>query len=428
MAREMRIRRPNRGGEELPCRENGGMTLIAMAPGRVEKEPWVVGFGREGTARGARARALPSEARMYRALVERDSEFEGVFIAGVKTTGIFCRPTCPGKKPKRENVEFFPDTAAAIFAGYRACRRCLPLDAVKARPALVDSLMKLVERSKPERIGDADLRKLGIDPGTARRAFLKHCDMTFQAYQRARRMGEAFIELRGKGRAIARCEKMNTAAAERAKANAGYESESGFRAAFAKVFGVTPAGASEKSRLVSKWMESPLGPMVAVANDDGLCLLEFCDRRALERELRDIRSRFDGAVVPGTNEHLESIERELKHYFTGKSLEFSTKVVIAGSPFQEKVWRALCEIPVGETRSYGQLAKKVGSPGGSRAIGKANGDNRLAIIVPCHRVIRSDGSVCGYGGGVWRKEWLLRHEGAKQADSLWDEQLEPASR
>lgn len=398
------------------------MTLIAAStPARAEKEPGV-GFGREGKPGAATARTLPSESRMYRALLERDSEFEGVFIVGVKTTGIFCRPTCGAKKPKRENVEFFPDAGGAMFAGYRACMKCLPLDAVRARPALVDSLMKLVARSKPERIGDADLRALGVDPGTARRAFLRHCGMTFQAFQRASRMGEAFVELRASARAGGKGRRamVNTLTTERARASAGYGSESGFRAAFAKVFGTSPTGAAEKSRLLSKWMETPLGPMVAVASDEGLCLLEFCDRRALECELRDIRERFDGAVVPGTNEHLESIERELQAYFAGKSLEFRTKTVLAGSPFQEKVWRALCEIPAGKTWSYGQLAKHVGSPGASRAVGKANGDNRLAIIVPCHRVIRGDGSVCGYGGGVWRKEWLLKHEGARATASLFE--------
>lgn len=403
-----RIRRLKRGGGGRLSRKHTGMTLLASrASSRIEI-PGPVGFGRSDATGKAPARALPPDDRMYRALVERDSEFEGVFVVGVKTTGIFCRPTCGAKKPKRENVEFFADTGGAMFAGYRACKKCTPLDAARARPELVRSLVKLVERRKPERVGDAELRTLGVDPGTARRAFLKHFGMTFQAYQRAQRMGEAFVELRKDGR---RPEKTTMIKAERAKTTAGYESESGFRAAFARVFGITPGGASEKSRMVSKWLDTPLGPMVAVASEEGLCLLEFCDRRALEREIGDIRRKFDGAVVPGTNEHIESIERELKDYFAGKTLEFRTKVVIAGSPFQEKVWRALCEIPVGETRSYGQLAKRVGSPGGSRAIGKANGDNRLAIIVPCHRVIRGDGSVCGYGGGVWRKEWLLRHEG-----------------
>jgi len=191
---------------------------------------------------------------------------------------------------------------------------------------------------------------------------------------------------------------------------AGYESFSGFGAAFAGIFGKPPSSAGAVEHLVADWMETPLGPMVAVASDEGLCLLEFCDRRALEREVEWVRSHWKAVIVPGSNAPIKRIRAELAEYFEGARSRFQTPVVLRGSEFQVAVWRALLAIPPGETRSYAQIAKAVGRPGAVRAVGRANGDNRLAIIVPCHRVIRSDGTMCGYGGGIWRKKHLLEHE------------------
>lgn len=341
---------------------------------------------------------MPSADRMYRALVERDSAFRGVFIVGVKTTGICCRVGCPARTPNRENCEFFPSVADALIAGYRPCLRCRPLDKAASPPPNVDRLMALVEQDPGSRVTDARLREIGIEPTTARRQFLRHCGMTFHAYQRARRMGMALADLR-EHKSVARAMDV-----------AGYESFSGFGEAFTGIFGASPSGARGVRHLVADWKETPLGPMVAVANDDGLCLLEFCDRRALEREVKWVHRHWKAAILPGRNDHIESVWRELEEYFDGSRTTFQTPVVLLGSDFTVRVWRALLEIPAGETRSYAQIAEAAGSPGAVRAVGRANGSNRIAIVVPCHRVIRSDGSLCGYGGGVWRKHRLLDHE------------------
>jgi len=162
--------------------------------------------------------------------------------------------------------------------------------------------------------------------------------------------------------------------------------------------------------LMGRWLETPLGPMLAVVSDAGLVMLEFVDRRALETELVDIRRMFSSAIVPGDHPLLDRVGVQLDEYFAGTRVDFDLPLDPRGSDFERRVWRALCDIPFGETTTYVAVARTVGSPSSSRAIGRANGRNRIAIVVPCHRVIRSDGALCGYGGGLWRKEWLIAHE------------------
>ena len=222
--------------------------------------------------------------------------------------------------------------------------------------------------------------------------------MTFQAYQRACRLGTAMRALH------------NGSPTLDAGLDAGFESDSGFRAAFARVFGETPGEARDTALLTATWIETPLGPMLAIAGDRGLELLEFVDRRALETELRELRRSLGSAIVPGDHPILEQTRHELREYFEGRRQAFTMPLNQRGSDFQLKAWRALSRIPYGETRSYADMAREVESPAAVRAIGRVNGQNRIAIVVPCHRVIRSDGSLCGYGGGRWRKHWLLEHE------------------
>ncbi len=342
---------------------------------------------------------LPPAEVMYKALLERDSSFEGIFWVGVKTTGIFCRPTCAARKPREENVEFFAAPQEALYAGYRPCTRCRPLELIKSAPEPVQRLCEIVDKSPSGKITSRELRDMGIDPSTARRQFRKYFGMTFQAYHRARRMGVALKEIRAGETVIG------------AQIDQGFDSASGFFEAFKQVFGNAPSRADAVRCLYTRWLETPLGAMLAVAGDDGLYLLEFVDRRGLEKEISDLRHRTGMAIVPGNNPHLEQISRELKDYFDSKaSLTLAVPLVIIGSPFEKEVWAALQTIPPGETRSYTELAQQVGKPKGMRAVGQANGRNRLALVIPCHRVIRADGNLCGYGGQVWRKKWLLEHE------------------
>ncbi len=354
-----------------------------------------------------RIRPLPSEDEMYRALLERDAQYEGVFVVAVRTTGIFCRPTCTARKPKRENVEFLATSAAALHAGYRPCKVCQPTDDSAKPPAWVRDLLARVEQSSADsRIRDHDLRARSIEPARVRRYFRKHYGMTFQAYQRARRLATAVRDIRA-GTPLATTPYRN-----------GYQSESGFRDAFTKLFGDPPSRSGHVDFLNAHWYNSPLGPMLIVASERGVCLLEFVDRRALETELEYIRNRFGALIVPGKNEHVDQLASELEDYFTGPFARFSTALDPRGTPFQQAVWNELRKIPIGETRSYSAIARALGRPGGQRAIGHANGQNRIAIVIPCHRVIRENGELSGYGGGVWRKKWLLEHERKGLATAL----------
>lgn len=341
---------------------------------------------------------LPSKHTMYRALVTRDPSFEGIFYAGVRTTGIFCRPTCGAKKPRAENIDFFHSPTDALHAGYRPCRRCNPLERTKNPPPMVRRLRDAVEKSPAGKLTDADLLTMGVDPSTARRQFRKHYGITFHAYHRARRMGLALREVRNGESVIS------------SQLNHGYESASGFWDAFRRVFGTPPSKSERVNCLLAKWIDTPLGGMLALANDDGLHMLEFVDRRSMEREITALRRKTRSTIVPGTNTHLEKVTEELTGYFAGTSLTFSVPLVIHSSLFDNNVWTLLQKIKPGETWSYAGLAAAAGNAKAVRAVAQANGRNCLAIVIPCHRVIRSDGSLSGYGGGVWRKQWLLDHE------------------
>ena len=341
---------------------------------------------------------LPPFETMYQALLNRDSSFSGLFVVGVRTTGIFCRPTCAAKKPAPENVEFFATASEALHSGYRPCLRCCPMDSGQSAPELVERLRAEVERSPGGRLTDKELVALSIDPSTARRQFKRHYGMTFQAYHRARRMGLALRQVRHGGRVA------------EAQHESGFKSASGFREAFARIFGDAPTAVKGRSCLVAERIDTPLGAMLAVAGEEGLRLLEFTDRRALERELALLRRRLRASVVPGEHPHLNTVRTQLADYFSGRNLEFDVPLAPVGSEFELRTWELLRTIPMGETRSYGWMAKQLGIPNAQRAVGRANGSNMLGLIIPCHRVIRADGTLCGYGGGLWRKKWLLDHE------------------
>src|SRR5438128_6156904 len=235
---------------------------------------------------------LPPTETMYRALVNRDPSFEGIFFVGVRTTGIFCRPTCTAKKPARENVDFFASSSEALESGYRPCLRCHPTEPGKRPPELLERLRAEVERAPGGRLTDKELAALAIDPSTARRQFKRHYGMTFQAYHRARRMGLALSEVRQGDRV------------DEARNGSGFESESGFREAFTKIFGEPPSDAKAAAPLFAERIDTPLGPMIAVVADEGLRLLEFSDRRATERELSILRRRLGTNVIPGEHRHL----------------------------------------------------------------------------------------------------------------------------
>ena len=341
---------------------------------------------------------LPSRAVMERAYQHSDVTYDGVFYLGVRTTGIFCKPSCGARKPLPKNVEYFATTKEALFAGYRPCKRCDPMSAAGTPPVWVGELLALVDRAPDARVRDGDIRKKGIDPARARRYFQKNYGMTFQAYSRGRRLGKAFEQIR-LGKRL-----------DDVTLGHGYESHSGFREAFAKTFGNPPGKAHRTECLLVTWVESPLGPLIAGATDNHLVLLEFTDRRMLDAQFMTLRRAFKRPIVPGTNAVLQQLTNELALYFRGALKRFTVPLAYPGSPFQQKVWDALRRIPYGTTISYEELAERAGTPHAQRAAGSANGKNRLAIVIPCHRVVNKSGKLGGYGGGLWRKQRLLEIE------------------
>ncbi len=335
---------------------------------------------------------------MVKAIVERDESYVGRFVVAVRSTGIFCRPGCPARTPGEKQMEFFADGRDALHAGYRPCKRCRPLARTPELPPLVERLLALIEETPERKISYADLQSMNVDPSTARRQFQRHFGMSFNSYQRMRRLGMALKTIRDGETVLA------------AGYDSGYSSASGFRDAFTQLFGAPPSEAEQTSCLASTVFDTPIGPMLAIADDDALQLLEFVDRRRLQTEIDGLRKIFDSAIILGTNSLLKRVATEMAEYYDGRRRTFSVPVRRHGSDFQDRVWQALCGIPYGTTISYGELARRVGDANASRAVGSANGANQIAIVIPCHRVIRTDGALSGYGGKVWRKEWLIEHE------------------
>lgn len=345
--------------------------------------------------------SLPSDKTMYEALVNKDASFEGIFIVGVKTTGIFCRPTCSARKPKPENVEYFVDTKQALSFGYRPCKVCHPMQPFGDSPDWLKGLLKELSQSAQQKFKDQDLRERGLDPVRVRRWFKKHHGMTFQAYSRALRINKAFGLIKHDGKVL------DTALAS------GFESLSGFNEAFKKLTGTSPSGTKASKVITITRILTPLGPMFAGATDKGICLLEFTDRKMLETQIMRLSKLLKAQFVPGEHNLFAQLNTELTEYFAGKRLSFTVPLDLPGTDFQRQVWQALMTIPEGETRSYQEQAEIVGKPAAVRAVARANGDNRISIIVPCHRVIGKNGKLTGYGGGLWRKQRLLELEQAR---------------
>jgi len=337
---------------------------------------------------------------MLEAFLGRDASFDGVFVTGVRTTGIFCRPTCTAKKPRPENLDFFPTARDALHAGYRPCRRCRPLEASGTPPAWLRPLLDEVDADPTRRWSDEDVRARGLSPERVRRWFKSNHGMTFQAYHRARRLGSALGHVR-RGDTVGR-----------AAFEAGFESLSGFQEAFQRYFGASPTSLDEATVVEVTRLTTPLGPMLAAATREALVLLEFVDRRMLPNQVRRIRERLGAVFVPGTNAVLARTSDQLSRYFAGSLRDFDLAIETPGTTFQRSVWDELRRIPYAETRSYVDLARAVGRPAAVRAVGTANGANALAIVVPCHRVVGADGALVGYGGGLWRKQRLLDLERA----------------
>lgn len=341
---------------------------------------------------------MQKEDTFYRALLEKDESFEGIFFAGIKTTGIFCRPSCTARKPKRENVEFFDTVRQAIEKGYRPCKICRPLETIRNVPDYIAEILQLLNADPSLKIKNSDLLQMDIDPDRVRRWFRKNHGVTFQHFQRMHRLNQAFKQIR------------SGAAVTETAFESGYESLSGFNDSFKRTFGVSPAHSRERQVIDLTRIETVLGTLIACATEAGICLLEFTDRKILDRELKQLVKLKNAVITQGHNRFFGPLKAQLDSYFKGELQTFDVPLDLTGTDFQKTVWEQLLRIPYGETRSYLQQAHAIGRPSAVRAVANANGMNKIAIIIPCHRVIGSDGSLTGYGGGLWRKKKLLELE------------------
>jgi AraC family transcriptional regulator of adaptative response/methylated-DNA-[protein]-cysteine methyltransferase len=343
---------------------------------------------------------LPDHDVLYEALCNRDETYEGRVYVGVSSTGIFCRISCPARNPKPENCKFYESVAECLEAGFRPCKRCKPLESGMKADENVRRLIDALDLNPSKRWGEGDIVEMGLDPSTVRRAFKRHYGVTFLDMARLAR-------IRAGAKAIESGERIIDAQLE-----AGFKSGSGFRAAFARVLGVSPSGFSGDELVRADWFDTPVGPMIAVADSRHLFMLEFFERKSLATELGLVKKGAKGSIGIGRFDPIDQIEAEMKAFFRGDGAEFKTPLAPFGTPFSKSVWKELREIPAGVTRSYGDVAKAIGQPTATRAVARANGANPIAIVVPCHRVIGADGSLTGYGGGLWRKRWLIEHEAA----------------
>ncbi|TAA41052.1 bifunctional transcriptional activator/DNA repair enzyme AdaA [Corallincola spongiicola] len=349
-----------------------------------------------------------SEDEMYQAICDRDTRYEGQFLIGVKTTGIFCRPGCRAKTPKRENIAFFADAALAANSGFRPCKICRPLAPADSPPEWLKPLLERLHQQPDIRFKDFDLKQMGISPERVRRWFQKHHKMSFQAYQRATKMGQALGQLS--------YDNTDTQSVIDTAFSLGYESLSGFQQAFKKQFDLPPTKTGDKTLITLTRIPTVIGPLLAGATEQGICLLEFVDRWMLATQLKRLTKRMNGVFAPGDHPLFGPLKQQLDEYFSGQRKQFDLPLVMNGTPFQQRVWQQLMTIPSGTTRSYSEQAQAIGQPTATRAVAKANGDNMLAILVPCHRVIGANGALTGYGGGLPRKRFLLNLEGVLLAE------------
>jgi AraC family transcriptional regulator of adaptative response/methylated-DNA-[protein]-cysteine methyltransferase len=339
-------------------------------------------------------------AEYYKALIDRNPAYLNKFIVGVKTTGIFCIATCPARKPKYENVLFYEDIKEALRFGYRPCKICKPDEYKNHPPTDTLTALKLLKNSKDKKVEDWQLEEAGLDPQKISMWFDRNHGITFQTYQRMLRINVAYQELQS--------EKSFTSQSFAI----GYNPLSGFGYTYKKLTTLTSQEAKEKNIILMTKLTTPVGPMFACSTKKGICLLEFTDRKMIETGFRDLQQRLNAIILRGENHHLKQLKQEMKEYFGGKRRSFDLSLDTPTTEFRQQVWNKLREIPFGQTASYKEQAIKLGNKKAVRAVANANGQNRIAIVIPCHRIIGSDGSLTGYAGGLDRKKWLLQHEGS----------------
>jgi AraC family transcriptional regulator of adaptative response/methylated-DNA-[protein]-cysteine methyltransferase len=338
------------------------------------------------------------EATARAAFEARDRKMDGRFVVGVKTTGIYCRPSCPARRPRPDNIEILPTTTAARAAGYRPCLRCLP-DGVAPDRVAVERVLGILKQSEEAPSLTELAEMVGYTPHHFRRIFIREVGLSPSAYVRALRITRL-------GESLGQHERITDAIYD-----AGYEAPSRAYADASARMGMTPSAwrrGGEGVTIRYAVLPTSLGDVLVAATDKGLCRISFQEGED------DLRARFPHATITLGDGAFNALMEEVVSLIDDPSRAVDLPMDVAGTAFQEAIWAALRAIPAGETRTYKQLAESIGKPGAVRAAGSACGDNALAVLIPCHRVLRSDGALGGYAWGLDRKAALLKREaGAK---------------
>lgn len=339
--------------------------------------------------------------RRWKSILERDSTADGEFVYSVLTTGVYCRPSCPSRRPRPENVAFYDDAAAAEQAGYRPCQRCKPDQPPLSdrQTGLVADLCRFIEESREIPKLEDLASRAGLSASHTHRLFKKLTGVTPNAYARAHR------DQRMRGRLDDRKSVTEAIYA------AGFGSSSRFYEASQERLGMTPSqfrdgGTETEIRFAVG--ECSLGSVLVAATTRGVCAISLGDDP--EELVNELQRRFSKADLIGADEGFEQIVAQVVGLVESPGIGTELPLDIQGSAFQQRVWSALTEIPPGTTVNYAEIARRIGSPNSSRAVANACGSNPLAVAIPCHRVIRSDGQLAGYRWGVERKKKLLDRE------------------
>ena len=330
----------------------------------------------------------------------RDARQDGRFVFAVRTTGIYCRPSCPSRRPRRDSVEFFPDPRQAERAGYRACLRCKPKE-ISAQARAVTRARQLLDEAEGVLTLAELSKRVAVSPFHLQRLFKRATGLSPREYQSARRMQQVKRGLR-KG------DDVTTALYD-----AGFGSPSRLYEKTSQHMGMTPgtyrrggAGINIQFAIVP----SPLGKLLVAATARGLCSVRFGENAGeLERGLRE---EFRAAEIRRNDAALQPFLQPLLASLRGETVAMDLPLDVRATAFQKRVWDALREIPAGATRSYSEVARAIGDPKAVRAVAGACASNPVALVVPCHRVVRSDGELAGYRWGIERKKKLLRQEQA----------------
>ena len=348
------------------------------------------------------APASQADQERWNAVVARDAARDGQFVFAVSSTGVYCRPSCPARRPRRENVRFFCDPVAAEQAGYRACLRCRPKPTTGAQSDGVKAICRYIEQHLDESLTLARLGKeFHQSPFHLQRRFKALLGITPRAYADSCRL---------------RLLKRNLQAGDsvtRAMYDAGYGSSSRLYERTASHLGMTPdkyRRGAIAAAIRYTCADSPLGRMLIAATERGICAIQFA--RTDDELLAGLKREFPFAVRKPDGGGLQSWVAALLRHMRGQDLDSSLPLDIRATAFQRRVWTYLQSIPFGATRSYGQVAQAIGRPSAARAVARACATNPVAVAIPCHRVVREDGSTGGYRWGIERKKTLLKIEQA----------------